>query len=125
VNSSRLWLTRRHKTERVSEHYANVEFGPGIGAIFEVLHEANKHIQDNEPWKLRKTDPGRCGTVLYVALEAARLSALLLQPIMPESASKMLDMLGVPAHERSARALAYGRGPGDKLDKHILFTKVK
>src|SRR5690606_5679055 len=81
--------------DRVAEHYTNVEFGPGISAIFEILYDANKYLQDNEPWKLRKTDPRRCETVLYVALEAARLSALLLQPIVPRSAAKMLDMLGV------------------------------
>lgn len=111
--------------DRVSEHYTNVEFGPGISAIFEILYDANKYLQDNEPWKLRKTDPRRCETVLYVALEAARLSALLLQPIMPRSAAKMLDMLGVAADERSAQALTYGRQPGAKLVKEILFTKVK
>jgi methionyl-tRNA synthetase len=111
--------------DRVAEHYTNVEFGPGISAIFDVLYDANKYLQDNEPWKLRKTDPQRCETVIYVALEAARLSALLLQPIVPRSATKMLDMLGVPADERSAQALVYGRRPGDKLVKEILFTKVK
>ena len=109
----------------MAEHYTNVEFGPGISAIFEILYDANKYLQDNEPWKLRKTDPRRCETVLYVALEAARLSALLLQPIVPRSAAKMLDMLGVAADERSAQALTYGRQPGAKLVKEILFTKVK
>lgn len=91
----------------------------------EVLWEANKYIQDNEPWKLRKTDPQRCETVLYTALEAGRIAALLLQPIMPQSATKMLDMLGVPPQQRGAHALAFGREPGASLSKAILFAKVK
>lgn len=108
----------------MGEHYKNVELSQGISALMNFLYESNKYIQDNEPWKVRKTDKRRCETVLHVAMEAGRLSGLLLQPIIPDSASRMLDMLGVPEDQRNSNALTYGREPGAKLSKGILFTKV-
>jgi methionyl-tRNA synthetase len=90
-----------------------------------VLHRTNKYFTDNEPWKLQKTDKDRWGTVLFVSIEAARLCALLLQPIMPRSAGRMLDMLGVPVTERDFRFVGFGRSAtGVHLTKAILFSKV-
>ncbi len=111
--------------DKVDRHYRKLEFGQGLSLIFEVLYDANKYVTDNEPWKLRKIDPIRCQTVIYISLEAARLCALLLQPVMPQSSSRMLDMLGVGPGERDASYLVYGRAAGAPLKKQILFTKVK
>jgi len=125
TNEDRVFIDRMNRLpEQVGEHYKNVELSQGISALMNFLYESNKYIQDNEPWKVRKTDKRRCETVLHVAMEAGRLSGLLLQPIIPDSASRMLDMLGVPEDQRNSNALTYGREPGAKLSKGILFTKV-
>ena len=39
-------------------------------------------------------DQDRFRTVLYVTLEVVRIAALLVQPVMPASAAKLLDLLG-------------------------------
>ena len=54
-----------------------------------------------EPWKLKKTDPERMATVLYVILEVLRHVAILYQPLIPTSANKILDALTVPQDERT------------------------
>ena len=54
-----------------------------IGAVFEVVSEANRYFANAEPWKLAKTDPARMGLVLYVTIETLRIAAILLQPAMP------------------------------------------
>jgi methionyl-tRNA synthetase len=43
--------------------------------------------------------------VLYVLAEAIRHLAIMTQPVMPESMSRMLDQLGVPADKRDFAAL--------------------
>ena len=76
-----------------------------------MVAEANRYFAGAEPWALRKTDPARMGTVLYVTAEAVRQVAILVQPVMPDSAAKLLDLLGVPderAQLRGARAPAAG-----------------
>jgi methionyl-tRNA synthetase len=39
-------------------------------------------------------------TVLYVAAEAVRQIAILVQPVMPASAGRLLDLLAIPAEGR-------------------------
>ena len=44
---------------------------------------------------LRKPDPARMGTVLYVTAEVLRTVAILAQPFVPTAAAKLLDLLAV------------------------------
>jgi methionyl-tRNA synthetase len=57
------------------------------------------------PWELRKSNPARMGTVLYVTAEVLRQVAILVQPAMPDAAAKLLDMLAVDADSRGFSAL--------------------
>jgi len=54
---------------------------------------------------LRKSDPARMATVLYVLAETLRHIAILALPFIPESADRLLDQLGV-APEPEARGFA-------------------
>ncbi|KAF9957154.1 methionyl-tRNA synthetase [Mortierella alpina] len=81
-------------------------------AIFDMLAEANAHFSFAEPWKLVK-DPSkkdRLDVVLWHTLEAIRLSALMLQPIMPSKTSEILDQLDIRKDERSWEFAQLGRG---------------
>ena len=53
--------------------------------------------------------------MLYVTLEAVRIAAVLIQPVMPESAARMLDLLGQPESARNFTALARRIEPGTAL----------
>ncbi|WP_102958619.1 methionine--tRNA ligase [Mangrovicella endophytica] len=76
-----------------------------LGAAIAVVADANRYFAGQEPWALRKSDPERMGTVLFVTAEVLRRVAILLQPFVPASAEKLLDILGVPAEERSFNEL--------------------
>jgi methionyl-tRNA synthetase len=86
-----------------------------LNQIWAVVAEANRYFAGEAPWALAKTDPARQGTVLYVTAEVIRKVAILVQPVMPVSAGKLLDLLGVPASERSFAALAKRIPPGTSL----------
>ncbi len=79
--------------------------------IWKVIGAANSYFAAQEPWALKKTDPERMGTVLYVTAEVLRTVALLVQPIMPEASGKLLDQLGVTADTRDFAHI----GDGSKL----------
>jgi methionyl-tRNA synthetase len=72
-----------------------------LAAVFAVIADANRYFANEQPWALRKTDPARMATVLYVTAEVLRISALLTLPVMPESSAKLLDLLGVPPANRA------------------------
>jgi methionyl-tRNA synthetase len=67
--------------------------------------DANRYFASQEPWALRKTDPARMATVLYVTAEVVRQIAILAQPFMPSSAARMLDLLAAGADARSFASL--------------------
>jgi methionyl-tRNA synthetase len=74
-----------------------------LNAVWAVVAEANRYFAGEAPWTLAKTDPERQKTVLYVTAEVVRQIAILAQPVMPESAGRLLDSLGIP-QEKEARA---------------------
>ena len=88
-----------------------------LNAVWAVVAEANRYFAGEAPWALAKTDPARQKTVLYVTAEVVRQIAILAQPVMPDSAAKLLDSLGVPAGERDFAALGGAKrlAPGTTL----------
>jgi len=76
-----------------------------VEAMVSMIWDANKYVDDMAPWGLKKTDPERMATVLYVLLEVIRYSAILYQPLIPTASNKILDQLTVPEDEREFRHL--------------------
>ena len=88
-----------------------------LTAIWQVVAQTNRYFAAQQPWALRKTDAERMATVLYVTAEALRQIAILVQPVMPDAAARLLGLLGVAESGRSFAALgAEGRlVPGTAL----------
>ncbi|HJS32133.1 MAG TPA: methionine--tRNA ligase [Alphaproteobacteria bacterium] len=90
-------------------------FHKALDALWRIIGEANRYVDEQAPWALKKTDPARMNTVLYVLVEVIRHCAILCQPFMPGSMAKLLDQLGQPEHARDFAALATPIAPGTKL----------
>jgi methionyl-tRNA synthetase len=82
-----------------------------LNAIWQVVGDTNRYFASQEPWALRKSDPARFETVLFVTAETLRQVGILLQAIMPSSAGKLLDLLAVPQDARGFDRL----GPPGRL----------
>ena len=92
--------------ETVREQMDQQAFHEGLRMIWQVVAEANRYVDSTAPWGLKKTDPARMGEVLAVLAETIRQVAILVQPVMPESASRILDQLGVAREHRDFTQLA-------------------
>ena len=90
-----------------------------VEVIWRAVSEANKYFAAQEPWALKKTDPARMGTVLYVTAEVIRQVAILAQPFVPEGAGKFLDLLQQGDDKRDFDAL----GEGGRLASGIVLEK--
>ena len=105
--------------ERVRAEFDNQAMHVALEAIWLLLGAANRYFSAQQPWVLRKSDAeadqARFATVLYTTSEAVRIAALLIQPVMPESASKLLDLLGQPQDQRSFAAIGARLAPGTAL----------
>ncbi len=75
-----------------------------LETIWEVIRAANAYVDHQAPWALRKKDPLRMESVLWVLAETVRNVALLTQAFMPDSSARILDQLSIPETQRT---LAY------------------
>jgi len=71
-----------------------------LEAVWKVVAEANRYVDAQAPWVLRKTDPARMGTVLYVAANVVRILAIYALSITPDAATRLLVQLGVAEDRR-------------------------
>jgi methionyl-tRNA synthetase len=79
-----------------------------LNAVWGVVADANRYFAAAEPWALRKSDPARMGTVLYVTAEVIRQVAILALPAMPAAGAALLDLLAVDEARRTFAALGEG-----------------
>jgi methionyl-tRNA synthetase len=102
--------------ETARADYELQDFHRALESIWTVVAETNRYFTVQEPWVLRKTDVERMNTVLYVTLEVLRTVAILVQPVMPDSAAKLLALLGQDDDgARTFAALATPIVPGTEL----------
>jgi methionyl-tRNA synthetase len=103
-----LALVRHTAAEDVPGHFGRLELSQGIEAWLRAVFACNQYIDAQAPWALRKTDPERMNAVLATLYAAIIDLAIVIQPIVPGGAGRLLDQLGVPAEERSFAVLHDG-----------------
>jgi methionyl-tRNA synthetase len=104
---------------KVRAHFDVPAMHLALEAIWAMLGAANRYFSAQEPWVLRKSDASdaqeRFATVLYTTLEAVRIAALLIQPVMPDSAATLLDLLGQDPDARDFAAIGTRIAPDTPL----------
>jgi methionyl-tRNA synthetase len=106
----------------------SLAFHNALAALWRLLGEANQYLVEREPWKLVK-DEGpseRLSRILWNGLEATRIVATGLLPVMPQLAVEVLRGVGVTEVPDSLEALAWGGTPTDSPlpDPPGLFPRI-
>ena len=85
------------------------QFSVALNEVFRLLDRANKYIDETAPWILAKSEDTkpRLLTVMKNLCESIRISAILISPMMPDTAKAILDLLGVAETGRGWDALCY------------------
>jgi len=97
--------------EAVSAKLQNMEVGEALQEIVKVLKLANTAMSTVQPWS---QEPHIAQASHVTSLETLRISGICLQPFVPTVAEKLLDALGIPAHERTwAFATLKSETPGE------------
>ncbi len=90
---------------RVRTAMDRLAYQEALEEIWKLIRAANAYIDHEQPWALRKTNPTRMAHVLRTLCETLRITAILLQPFMPETMAKLLDQLAIPPTALSFAAL--------------------
>ena len=95
--------------EKYEKHMEHFQFSAALNEVYRLLDRANKYIDETMPWVLAKSEETkpRLLTVMKNLCECIRISAILITPMMPQSAEKILDLLNVPAASRTWDASCY------------------
>ncbi|TRY81301.1 hypothetical protein DNTS_012132 [Danionella cerebrum] len=94
----------------VERHFDSFHVYKALEAISSCIHLTNGFVQRHRPWKLDRNDPGDqqwLDTILHVSLECLRVYGILLQPVVPGLADRILSRLGVSLEERNWDSLNF------------------
>jgi methionyl-tRNA synthetase len=75
--------------------YAELALGHAAEAWMKAVFACNAYIDEQAPWALKKTDPARMETVLATLYICIAMLAVAIRPVIPASADKLLDAMGV------------------------------
>ena len=80
--------------ELIAKHYEERKFNQVVVEICRLADAANEYFDKCQPWKSIKTDEEATRTQLTAALNAFRIIAIYLKPILPEYAKKAMKLFG-------------------------------
>ncbi|MDD4000434.1 MAG: methionine--tRNA ligase [Bacilli bacterium] len=123
-----------HEVERLSqesineylESFSNFRLQNGLIAIWNLINRSNKYIDETSPWILAKTEEKKASlnSVLYHLFENLRLVALMIAPVMPQTAKTIFQELGL--EKQDFTALKYGLTKESKVMEKVnpLFQRL-
>ncbi len=81
--------------DQIIDDYENLRYASVVRAITAVADEANRYVEQNQPWVTIKADPERTRTTLTAVMNAVRILTIYLKPILPKYAEKVERFLNV------------------------------
>ena len=99
-----------------------------LKSVVSYSFDANKYFNDLEPWAVKKGDPERMNTILYTIVQQIKNISILLSPIIPVSAKKVLNTINISDDQiKLKNILNYDLFNHDKelKDLQILFKKIE
>lgn len=72
-------------------------FREALNELMNLARLGNKYLTDSEPWKVYKTDPVRVQTILNISLQICANLAILGEPFLPFTSTKLFKMLNIQA----------------------------
>jgi methionyl-tRNA synthetase len=80
--------------EPVGDLIGKTHFKAALGEVMAVAHEANRYLDEKEPWKVMKEDRQAAATTMYVMLGVINSLKVLFYPFLPFSSQRLHEYLG-------------------------------
>lgn len=119
---------QKEMPEAIRREFDRFAFHKGLEAIMAVVGAADAYIDAQAPWKLKKENPERMKTVLYVLAEVIRCLGLAIQPVTPTAAENLLNQLKIPAGKRTFAHIdpKFALKPGTAIDQPVgVFPRIE
>ena len=113
----------------VIRNFETFQITVALQETWELIRSVNQYIVKREPWSLAKRPDAKAllDATLYHSADALRVTAALIDPVMPQAAARIRTMLGIPQESwqgLKAGTLAAGTrlGPTEPLFPRIEKT---
>jgi methionyl-tRNA synthetase len=83
------------KMEALVNDFESAKLQSAANTLISLARVGNQYLNDKEPWKLLKTDPGRAAAIFYVAVQIVKALAVASSPFMPGTADQLWGTLGL------------------------------
>ena len=101
------------------------KFDQFLKNIWLVISDANKYVDNQAPWSLKKKDFQRMEVVLYTLIETIRQISIMLQPFIPNTSKSILDHIQIPLVKRDIKSIELFFDGGIKISTpKPLFPRV-
>ena len=123
-----LTIKLKKDVEKLNELINKQDLNNYIKQVIDYSFDSNKYFNDSEPWSLKKTDPKQMESVLYSIVEQIKNISILLLPIIPTSANKILDILNIKKDLRNISEINQNNSLNHDKELgniEILFKKVE
>lgn len=116
------------KVDLYDDAMENLKITRGAQFAMDIVSLAHKYFDDMAPWQLAsKNDLKTLNECLYAALEACRISSILLYPFMPDKCSESLQQANLPTNLCKYNTVKkIGNIPSNKINTlSVLFPRLK
>jgi methionyl-tRNA synthetase len=122
----------------VGTAYEDYRMREAVAETMELARVGNRYFNETEPWHTNDTDPQACANTIHVSLQVCASLSVLIEPILPEAAQRLRDMLRLTGVRSStpgddpADAISWGDAAAPLLEAGhtlgepaILFEKIE
>jgi len=81
--------------EAIIENYENLKFAAAVRTIATLADEANRFVEQNQPWETVKNDPEKTQATLTAVINAVKILTIYLKPVLPKYAEKVERFLNL------------------------------
>jgi len=115
------------KVPAIIENSLNAfKFREALANFMEIARYGNKFLADTEPWKIIKTSPERVETIMNLAAQVVANIAILGEPFLPFTSSKIFTYLGLNRLTWREAGSVDLLQPGNTILKpDLLFAKIE
>lgn len=132
LDSCKVLLERQTEvSEKCYQNYTSFSFHHVADNVIALLHAANNFFESSKPWELKNGNEHatrKLETIISITMESLRISGIIMQPMIPEFTSKLLDRLNIPAEKRMWKESKLNLPNFDRnlvnLDSSILFKRI-
>ena len=96
-----------------------------IKSVWSLINDTNKYFNENEPWRIIKTDIDRFNKILFTTTELIKIIAIYIFPLMPSTSEKIFDFLNLEKKYLNAGYLKIEQENNYKLNTiDALFPRI-